>query len=66
VKVFPPSFEQGLVLLATLIRGGGGITSTRSWAGHLNQNKVKCRVFLQLAGALTKFGFGSVQLEKMV
>ena len=23
-KVVPPSFEQGLVLLATLIRGGGG------------------------------------------
>ena len=32
-KVVPPSFEYGLVLLATLIRGGGGITSTRSWTG---------------------------------
>ena len=31
-----------IVLLATLIRGGGGITSTRSWTGHLCQNKVQC------------------------
>ena len=28
--LYPPSFEYGLVLLATLIRGVGGITSTRS------------------------------------
>ena len=41
-KVVPPSFEYGLVLLATLIRGGGGITSTRSWTGHLCQNTVQC------------------------
>ena len=41
-KVVPPSFEYGLVLLATLIRGGGGITSTRSWTGHLCQNTVRC------------------------
>ena len=36
------SFEHGLVLLATLIKGGGGITSTRSWTGHLSQNTVQC------------------------
>ena len=41
-KVVPPSFEDGLVLLASLIRGGGGITSTRSWGGHLCQNTVQC------------------------
>ena len=41
-KVVPPSFEYGPVLLATLIRGGGGITSTRSWTGHLCQNTVQC------------------------
>ena len=29
-KVVDPSFEHGLVLLATLIRRGKGITSTRS------------------------------------
>ena len=34
-KVVHPSFVYGLVLLATLIRGGGGIKSTRSWTGHL-------------------------------
>ena len=41
-KVVPPSFEHGLVLLATLKRGGGGITSTRSWTGNLSQNTVQC------------------------
>ena len=39
-KVVPPSFEHGLVLLATLKRGGGGVTSTRSWTDHLSQNTV--------------------------
>ena len=38
-KVVPLSFEHGL---ASLIRGGGGFTSTRSWAGHLTQNRVQC------------------------
>ena len=46
----PPHFKlflqvlsmHGLLLLATLIREGGGITSTRSWTGHLSQNKVQC------------------------
>ena len=47
----PPSYSKlllqvlsnnGLVSLATLIRGGGGITSTRSWTGHLCQNTVQC------------------------
>ena len=41
-RVVPPSFEHGLVMLATLIRGGEGITSTRSWTGHLSQNMVQC------------------------
>ena len=41
-KVVPPSFEHGLVLLATLKRGGGGVTSTRSWTGHWSQNTVQC------------------------
>ena len=41
-KVVHPRFEHGLVLLATLIRGGGGITSTRLWRGHLCQNTVQC------------------------
>ena len=41
-KVVPPSFEHGLVLLATLKRGGGGVKSTRSWTGHLSQNTVQC------------------------
>ena len=41
-KVVPPSFEHGLVLLATLKRGGGEVTSTRSWTGHLSQNMVEC------------------------
>ena len=54
-KVVPPSFEHGLVLLATLIRGGGGITSTRSWAGYLGQNTVRystvSQVLLQLVVA---------------
>ena len=35
-------FQYGLLLLVTLIRGGGGITSTRSWTGHLCQNTVQC------------------------
>ena len=30
-QVVHPRFEHGLVLLATLIRGGGGITNTRLW-----------------------------------
>ena len=44
----PPSHSKlflqvyGLVLFATLIRGGGGITSTRSWTGHLCQNTAQC------------------------
>ena len=42
LKVVPLSFEYGLLLLATLIRGGGGITSTRSWTGYLCQNTVQC------------------------
>ena len=41
-KVVPPSFEHGLVLLATLKRGGGGFTSTRSWTSYLSQNTVLC------------------------
>ena len=41
-KVVPRRFERGLVLLATLIRGGGGIASTRSWIGHLRQSTVQC------------------------
>ena len=41
-KVVSPSFEHGLVLLATLKRGGGGFASTRSWTGHLSQNTVQC------------------------
>ena len=36
------STKYGLVLLATLIRGGGGITSTRSWTGHLSKNEGQC------------------------
>ena len=36
------SFEYGVLLLATLIRGGGGIKSTRSWTGYLCQNTVQC------------------------
>ena len=51
-KVVPLSFEHGLVLLATLIRGGGKITSTRSWTGHLCQNMVVSQVLLQLVVAL--------------
>ena len=51
-KVVPPSFEYGLVLLATLIRGGGGITSTRSWTGYLCQNTVVSQVRLQLVVSL--------------
>ena len=49
-KVVPPSFEDGLVLLATLMWGGGGIASTRSWTGHLIQNTVfiVSQVLLQL------------------
>ena len=41
-KVFSSKVEHGLVLLATLKRGGGGVTSTRSWTGHLSQNTVQC------------------------
>ena len=41
-KLFLQVLRYGLVLLATLIRGGGGITSTRSWTGHLCQNRVQC------------------------
>ena len=38
-------FEHGLILLATLIRGGGGISSTSSWTGHLSQSMVQCVKF---------------------
>ena len=38
-------FEHGLVLLATLIRAGERITSTRSWTGHISQNMVECPKF---------------------
>ena len=43
-KDVPPSFKHGLVLLATLIRGGGGYHKhkLRSWTGHLCQNTVQC------------------------
>ena len=41
----PPSFEHGLVLLATLIRGEGDIKSTRSWTGDLSQNTVQCHKY---------------------
>ena len=37
---------HGLVLLATLIRGEGGVKSTRSWTGHLSQNMVQCLNYL--------------------
>ena len=47
-KVVPLSFEHGL---ASLIRGGGGFTSTRSWAGHLSQNRVVSQALLQLVVA---------------
>ena len=40
-------------IASTLIRGGGGFTSTRSWTGHLSQNTVQCLKYycnrLQLA-----------------
>ena len=36
------STKYGLVLLATLIRGGGGIASTRSWTGHWSKNEGQC------------------------
>ena len=55
----PPSHSKlflqvyGLVLFATLIRGGGGITSTRSWTGHLCQNTVVSHVLLQLVVAFS-------------
>ena len=39
-KVVPPSFEHGLVLLATLIRAGGGVTSARPWKGNSSQNTI--------------------------
>ena len=35
---------HGLLLLATLIREGGGITSTRSWKGHLSQKLIRYSV----------------------
>ena len=38
-KVAHLSFEHGLLLLPTLYRGEGGITSTRSWTGHMNLTK---------------------------
>ena len=41
-KVVPPSLERGLVLLATLLRGGGRITSPRTQATQSSQNKVQC------------------------
>ena len=41
-KVVPPSFEHGLVLLATLISLWRGDHSTRSWTSHLCQNTVQC------------------------
>ena len=50
LKVVPPSFEHGLVLLTTLIRGGGGITSTRSRGGQSSQGTVS-QVFLQVVVA---------------
>ena len=37
-KVVPPSFGHGLVLLATFIRGGGGITTTK-YHGQANYAK---------------------------
>ena len=38
-KVAHLSFEHGLLLLPTFYRGEGGITSTRSWTGHMNLTK---------------------------
>ena len=45
----PPSYSKlflqilSMILsVATLKRGGGGITSTRSWTGHFDQSTVKC------------------------
>ena len=55
----PPSHSKlflqvyGLVLFATLIRGRGGITSTRSWTVHLCQNTVVSHVLLQLVVAFS-------------
>ena len=51
LKVVPLSFEYGLLLLATLIMGGGGITSTRSWTGYLPKYGLVSQVLLQLVGA---------------
>ena len=39
VKVAHLGFERGLLLLPTLYRGEWGITSTRSWTGHINMTK---------------------------
>ena len=47
-RVVPPSFEHGLVMLATLMRGGERITSTRSWTGHLSQNMVLLQLFVAM------------------
>ena len=51
-SLLPPHFKlflqvlsmHGLLLLATLIREGGGITSTRSWKGHLSQKLIRYSV----------------------
>ena len=39
-KFFLLGFEHGLVLQATLTRGGEGITGTRPWTSHLSQKQV--------------------------
>ena len=46
------SFEYSLLLLATLISGGGGIKSTRSWTGYLCQNTVQCLKLTFATGCL--------------
>ena len=54
------STKYGLVLLATLIRGGGGggITSTRSWTGHLSKNEGQClKYFATDCSSIEKKGF---------
>ena len=53
-KVVSPSFEHGLVLLATLIRGRGGITSTSSLTGHfrfMTKYSTVSQILLQLVVA---------------
>ena len=40
-KFFLLGFEHGLVLLATLTRGGEGITGKRSWTSHLSQKIIR-------------------------